>query len=71
VRAHVASAVPLDAAAVNRLSKRLAEATRARVIVDREVDESLLGGVVAQVGSLTYDGSLKTQLEILRRTLKQ
>ena len=29
------------------------------------------GGVVAQVGSLVYDGSLRTQLEDLRRQLKQ
>lgn len=71
LRAHVVSAVPLDAAAVSSISSKLAEATRAQVIVDRDVDESLLGGAVTQVGRFTYDGSLKTQLEILRRTLKQ
>jgi len=71
LRARVVSAMPLDPAAVGSLSRRLAEATRAQVVVDRDVDESLLGGAVTQVGRFTYDGSLKTQLEILRRTLKQ
>ncbi len=71
LRARVVSAVPLDAAAVNGISRKLAEVTRAEVVVDRDVDAGLLGGAVAQVGRFTYDGSLKTQLEILRRTLKQ
>jgi F-type H+-transporting ATPase subunit delta len=71
LRARVVSAVPLDPAAVDGLSRKLAEATRAQVVVDRDVDDGLLGGAVTQVGRFTYDGSLKTQLEILRRTLKQ
>ncbi len=71
VRATVVSAVALDSAAVSHIARRLAESTRAEVIVDREVDPSILGGVVARVGSLTYDGSVRTQLEALRRALKQ
>jgi F-type H+-transporting ATPase subunit delta len=40
------------------------------VLLDRAVDPGLLGGAVAQVGSLVYDGSLRTQLEALRRSLE-
>ncbi|HTT72484.1 MAG TPA: ATP synthase F1 subunit delta [Anaeromyxobacteraceae bacterium] len=71
VRARVVSAVPLEAAAAERLSERLARATRASVIVERAVDPELVGGVVAQVGRFTYDGSIKSQLEDLRRALKR
>jgi F-type H+-transporting ATPase subunit delta len=71
VRARVASAVPLAEAQAAALAKRLAEASKAEVIVERVVDPSLLGGVVAQVGSLVYDGSLRSQLEELRRAMKQ
>ena len=71
VRARVTSAVPLDAASAQAIADKLAHATRAQVILDRAVDPALLGGVVAQVGSLTFDGSVRTQLEDLRRTLKQ
>jgi len=35
------------------------------------VDPAILGGVVAQVGSQLWDGSVRTQLEALRRALKQ
>ncbi len=71
VRARVTSAVPLDAAAAQAIAERLAAATRAKVILERAVDPALLGGVVAQVGSVVYDGSVRTQLEDLRKTLKQ
>jgi F-type H+-transporting ATPase subunit delta len=71
VRARVTSAVPLDAAAVQAIAERLVASAKATVVVERAVDPSLLGGVVAQVGSLVYDGSLRTQLDDLRKTLKQ
>jgi F-type H+-transporting ATPase subunit delta len=34
-----------------------------------EIDASLLGGVVAQIGDTVYDGSLRSQLEQLRASL--
>ncbi|WP_242392639.1 ATP synthase F1 subunit delta [Anaeromyxobacter oryzisoli] len=71
VRAKITSAVPLDVAAAQAIADKLSQATRAKVLLDRAVDPALLGGVVAQVGSLVYDGSVRTQLEDLRKTLKQ
>jgi F-type H+-transporting ATPase subunit delta len=71
LRARVVSAAPLDPATAQHITDRLAAVTRAQVILDRAVDPELLGGVVAQVGRLTYDGSLRSQLEDLRRSLKQ
>lgn len=71
VRARVISAVPLAEAAAREIAARLARAARAEVILDQAVDPAILGGVIAEVGSLTYDGSVRTQLEELRRTLTQ
>ena len=71
VRAKVTSAVPLADAEAEALSRKLAAATGAQVLLERAVDPALLGGVVAQVGSLVYDGSLRAQLEALRRSMKQ
>ncbi len=71
LRARVTSAVPLDAAAAQNIADRLARVTNAKVLLDRAVDPALIGGAVAQVGSLTYDGSIRSQLEDLRRALKQ
>jgi F-type H+-transporting ATPase subunit delta len=71
IRAQVTSAVPLDPAAEKALAEKLSKATQRQVIVERAVDPELLGGVVARVGSLVFDGSIKSQLEALRRELKQ
>ncbi len=71
LRARVVSAVPLDPAIAQQIADRLAGSANAQVVLEHEVDPSLLGGVVAQVGSLVYDGSVRTQLEALRQTLKQ
>lgn len=69
VRARVVSAVPLGEGAARQIAGKLARAARAEVILDQAVDPSILGGVIAQIGSLTYDGSVRTQLEELRRSL--
>ncbi|HEY7724232.1 MAG TPA: F0F1 ATP synthase subunit delta [Anaeromyxobacteraceae bacterium] len=71
VRARVTSAAALDEPTAGALAERLAAASKAQVVVERAVDPALLGGVVAQVGSLVYDGSLRAQLEDLRRALKR
>jgi F-type H+-transporting ATPase subunit delta len=71
LRAKVTSAVPLDDAAIHAIAEKLSAATKKQVLVERAVDPAILGGVVAQVGSVVYDGSLRTQLEDLRSTLKR
>ncbi len=71
VRAKVTSAVKLDDVAAQAIAEKLSQASRAKVLLEREVDPSLLGGVVAQVGSLVYDGSVRAQLEDLRQQLKR
>jgi F-type H+-transporting ATPase subunit delta len=71
VRAKVTSAVALEDAAAQSIADKLSQATKAKVLLDRTVDPAILGGVVAQVGSLVYDGSVRTQLEDLRQQLKQ
>jgi F-type H+-transporting ATPase subunit delta len=71
MRATVPSAVKLDDATAQAMADRLSQATRAKVLLERVVDPAILGGVVAQVGSLVYDGSVRTQLEDLRKQLKQ
>ena len=70
VRAKVTSAVALEEASAQAIADKLSQATKATVLLDRAVDPAILGGVVAQVGSLVYDGSVRTQLEDLRQQLK-
>jgi F-type H+-transporting ATPase subunit delta len=69
VAAEITTAVPLEAAVVDRLGQALAEASGKQVIVSSRVDPSIVGGVLARVGSTVYDGSVTTQLALMRRKL--
>lgn len=66
VRAQVSSAQKLDTQQVARIKASLAKMTGKNVIIEQEVDESLIGGVVTRLDGKVYDGSLRTQLESLR-----
>lgn len=69
VRAEVTTAVPLDAGRTKAIADALGTATGRHVVVDTKVDESILGGVVARVGSIVYDGSVARQLEKMKEQL--
>jgi F-type H+-transporting ATPase subunit delta len=69
VRAEVRTAVALSADEKRELAARLGRALGKQVIVEETVDTSLLGGFVAQVGSLILYGSLDGQLARMRERL--
>ena len=69
VRAKVTTAAPLGPAQVEALSTRLAALTGRQVQLSAKVDPSIIGGVVTQVGSTVYDGSVTSQLARMRRKL--
>jgi len=69
VRAAVRSAVPLTESERQALSSRLSRVVRKQVFVEETEDSTLLGGFVAQIGSLVLDGSLSGQLTRLRERL--
>jgi F-type H+-transporting ATPase subunit delta len=68
-RAHVTTAVLLDAAVTAELTKRLEAVTGKTVRLDLKVDPAILGGVVAVVGGKIVDGSLRHRLAELREQL--
>lgn len=69
VQAEVVSATQLREEQLERLRRALAARTGRDVKIDARVDPALLGGVVAKVGDLVFDGSLRTQLAQLRANL--
>lgn len=71
VRGKVVSATQLSDAQRTALRGAVQAITGKDVLLEASVDAQLIGGVVAQVGSRTYDGSLRTQLRQLRQELSQ
>ena len=70
VRAEVRTAVALTADEKRQLAARLEQRARqAASSLEETVDSTLLGGFIAQVGSLILDGSLDGQLARMRERL--
>ncbi len=69
LRGKVISAVKLGDDQLATIRKSLEAMTKKSVLLESSLDTSLLGGVVAQVGSRTFDGSLRTQLRELGQKL--
>jgi F-type H+-transporting ATPase subunit delta len=69
VRALVTSAKPLSPLVENRIKSALEARTGKTVLVEKREDPSLIAGVVAQIGDLVFDGSVRTQLANVRQQL--
>jgi F-type H+-transporting ATPase subunit delta len=66
LRGEVASALPLTEAQRASLDAELSRLTGKQTKLKFTTDPALIGGVVARVGSVVYDGSVRGQLERLR-----
>jgi F-type H+-transporting ATPase subunit delta len=69
ILAEVVSATPLREEQRERLRHALAARTGKQVELAESVDPALLGGAVANVGGMVFDGSLRTQLAQLHGSL--
>jgi F-type H+-transporting ATPase subunit delta len=69
VTAKVTTARPVDDSARERLRTRLTDLTKSQVRLEFGVDETLIGGVVTRIGSTVYDGSVRTQLEQVKKQM--
>jgi len=69
VRGKITSAVPMGEDALRKLEQALERILQRDVVLEAQVDRALIGGVAAQVGPVLFDGSLRTQLDDLRRSL--
>ena len=71
VRADVVAASALSDEAVEKIKTSLSKMTGKEVILDVNQDPALIGGVVTKVGDIVLDGSIKTQLENMKESLKK
>jgi len=65
VAAHVTTARPIPETQQNALREALSQVTGSSVRLSFETDESIIGGLVARIGSTIFDGSVENQLQRL------
>ena len=71
VVAEVRVARALEPGELERLIDALSHRVGARVTAEVKIDEQIIGGVVARIGDLLLDGSVKTQLASLAGALRR
>jgi F-type H+-transporting ATPase subunit delta len=69
VTADVTTAAPLTDAERQILANKLTAMTGKKVKFSFETDPELIGGVVTKIGSRIYDGSIRAQLETVKRQM--
>jgi F-type H+-transporting ATPase subunit delta len=69
LRATVTSARPLDPALELRLKNALERQSGKTVLLEKREDKEIVGGLITQLGDLVYDGSVRSQLALLREQL--
>jgi F-type H+-transporting ATPase subunit delta len=69
IKAEVTTAGQLAAGAKTELASALSKATGRQVTMTEHVDAAIIGGIVAKVGSVVFDGSVARQIERLRERL--
>ncbi len=70
LRADITTAGPVSEDQQTVLSRNIQEMTGKKVQLQFKSDPSLIGGVVTRIGSVVYDGSIRTQLETVKQRLK-
>ena len=69
VAARVTSAAAIGDRDLTTLRKSLSSVTGKEITLSVNTDPALLAGVIVQIGSTVYDGSIRAQLEEMRRRL--
>jgi F-type H+-transporting ATPase subunit delta len=70
VQAEITSAIELSDATTDQLRRALEKRTGKKIEMNVSVDESLIGGIKAQVGSFVFDGTIRSELDRLRDSLE-
>ena len=70
-RASLVSATELASDTVEKIRASLSQKTGKDIMMEVEQDPSLIGGIVTKIGDLVLDGSIKTQLSIMRESLRR
>lgn len=69
-RGTVVSAMPLNDELKAKVQETLEKITGKKVVLTSQVDAGIIGGIMAKVGDLVLDGSIKTQLSGLKESIK-
>jgi F-type H+-transporting ATPase subunit delta len=69
--ARVVTASPLEDAELKRLAETLGKISGKKIILNQETDATLIGGAVVHLEGKIYDGSVRAQLDKMKKQVEQ
>lgn len=70
-QASLVSATELSSETIKKIQTGLSKMAGKKVVLEVKQDPELIGGIVARIGDLVLDGSVKTQMLKMRESLKR
>lgn len=70
-RAQVTAAAQLSPEVIQEIAQSLEKKTGKKIVVEFKQDATLIGGVVAQIGDMVFDGSVRRQLTNFKESIKR
>lgn len=71
VNAKVVAPKPLDEPRREELAQLVGRLSGKQAVLNEQVDPSIIGGVILEIGGTVYDGSVRTQLHGLRQSIER
>lgn len=68
-RAKVTTALTLGDEEREAISRRLGDMSHRKVVIDGQIDPTIIGGFIARMGDKLIDGSIRQKLETLKKSL--
>lgn len=69
IKAVVESTAPLSASLLEEIKKKVSSATGKEVVLTQRSNPDLIGGLVLRIDNTILDGSIKTQLELMKEKI--
>ena len=66
VRVRIITAYNLDEATMDNIIKTVKCFSNKKIVYEKEIDESILGGIIVHIGTTVYDYSVKNQINMLQ-----
>ncbi|KKK63653.1 hypothetical protein LCGC14_2992120 [marine sediment metagenome] len=67
----VTTAVPLSDDETRAVAEKLSEISDQQVVLEAQVDEGIIGGLIARIGDKLIDGSTRSRLAALKHRLRE
>ena len=71
VRAKVIVAKNIPAELISKLKESLEKYSGKKVLLEIQEDPAIIGGVITKLGNTVFDGSIRTQLEKIKKSIVQ